>query len=556
MADFAQICKNNFSLLEQFKIDKKAAADAAAHNNLAVNKIQKIFRGTRSRYRIYRYNVAALEIERVFRGNVGRRCCRAERKKFHDYKTRAKYNYFVIYIQRCFRGYYSRKYKQNYAERKKYVESVVNTAAAVREKTAQYLAEQTDRLRAEQEQAANDEFISLAQNLHHLVGTQQIRGIYNPSPKYMNEPTAQAVPIEDHLRGIVKDLLRSTGRNTHKGGLVADVNGTKKIPYKGTLNKLSIQASAPYDTMTQEARRSKVLHKMLRTDKNKDFLTCTKPTQLQPKPGDPNEFIDPFLDKWANPFFVKGVPRDEAQLRESVIQRKALFALPTDRAHNWYNGTKGNKSTAYPNDLFDVIGDATMTGGTARRQIGKTQRFGLPDSADNRGLPTSVLPAPPLRDTSVLYGTAGIHHHTVSNAFNVSAGMSTRKQQETSQQQQGSQPQSVAQQTSTLVSQSPSVAGTVSFADNTIPSPIDMEVGMKGSVLASNVGSAAPSMASPSIGMSPMSASRVAFSRSPSFKRGKSGTMLVKVRGLLPLSPMASPTTSLDKDGESSADED
>ena len=47
---------------------------------------------------------------------------------------------------------------------------------------------------------------------------------------------------------------------------------------------------------------------------------------------------------------------------------------------------------------------------------------------------------------------------------------------------------------------------------------------------------------------------RVAFARSPSFKRGKSGTMQVKVRGLVPLSPMASPIESQEKD-ESSAEE-
>lgn len=488
MADFAQIWKSNVSLLEQFKLNKKEAEEAAANKNLSVNKIQKYFRGTRSRNRIRRYNVAALEIERVFRGNVGRRCCRAERKKFHDYKLRAKFNYFVIYIQRCFRGYYSRKYKQNYASRKKYVESVVNTAAAVREKTAQYLAEQTERLQAEQEKTANDEFISLAQNLHHLVGTKQIRGIYNPSPKYMNEPTASAIPIEDHLRGIVKDLLRSTGRTSHRGGLVTDVNGTKKIPYKGVQNKLSIQASAPYDTMVQEARRTKVLHKMLRTDKNKDFHTYTKATQLLAKPRDPNEFIDPFMDKWANPFFIKGVPRDEAQLKQSVIERKALFALPTDPSHNWCSSTKGNKSTAYPNDLFDIIGDATITGGSARRHTGKTQRFGLADSSDNRGMPASVLPAPPLRDTRVLYGTAGIFHHTVSNAFNVSAGMSTRKQQEASQ-QAFEEPNQQPSREGTV--------GTVSFADDNQESPTDFEVmQIQDAVPPSNVGSAATSVAS------------------------------------------------------------
>ena len=45
--------------------------------------------------------------------------------------------------------------------------------------------------------------------------------------------------VEDTIRGVVKDLLRTKGIT--KRGLVTDINGTKKVPLKGLKYRLSIQ---------------------------------------------------------------------------------------------------------------------------------------------------------------------------------------------------------------------------------------------------------------------------------------------------------------------------
>jgi hypothetical protein len=47
------------------------------------------------------------------------------------------------------------------------------------------------------------------------------------------------IPIEDHVRGVVSDLLKARGIT--KNGLVADIRGSRKIPWKGLQNKLSLQ---------------------------------------------------------------------------------------------------------------------------------------------------------------------------------------------------------------------------------------------------------------------------------------------------------------------------
>lgn len=208
--------------------------------------------------------------------------------------------------------------------------------------------------------------------------------------------------MEDHLRGVVKDLLRSTGRVTKQGGLVKDINGTSRIPYKGMLNKLSLQASAPYDAVKQEEKRLKTLHQILRTDKEKDFITTAKvkyPTIVRT-----DDERDPYLDKWANPMLTRGVPANQAQLKESIKAKKPLFAMPTDPKHPWYYASSGNKSAVHPNNVFDIIADAELTGGVTKRHLGSTERFGLAPSSDNRGLSGSTLPPPPIKDTTLLYG--------------------------------------------------------------------------------------------------------------------------------------------------------
>lgn len=49
-------------------------------------------------------------------------------------------------------------------------------------------------------------------------------------------------PVEFHIRAVVKDLLRTRGIT--KKGLVADINGTMKIPLKINKERLSLQVKA------------------------------------------------------------------------------------------------------------------------------------------------------------------------------------------------------------------------------------------------------------------------------------------------------------------------
>jgi hypothetical protein len=218
-------------------------------------------------------------------------------------------------------------------------------------------------------------------------------------------PTMNHLPVENHIRGVVKDLLRTRGIT--KRGLVADINGTMKIPYNGQKYRLSLQASAPYDTIQKEKQREKLLHKILTREKG-DFFAGGKTKLLEKTAPAPLAVGEPFLDAWANPMLVKGVPESQQQLLESARTQKALFAKPTDKP--FVSRVGGNRSTVLPNNIFDVIAEAEETGGAVQRHLGTgTSRFGLSGSMDARSgterPPDSTIPQPPIRISSTLKST-------------------------------------------------------------------------------------------------------------------------------------------------------
>jgi hypothetical protein len=215
----------------------------------------------------------------------------------------------------------------------------------------------------------------------------------------MDTPKLDEEPVEDLIRGVVKDLLRTrslTGQS-HKS-LVTDLRGTRRVPYVGLKNHLSIQATAPYDAVQKEASRKLHLHRIITRGRG-DFLAGQK-TRIIDHNEPPMSVGDPFVDQWANPMLLRGVPQSQKQMMEIAYTRKALFVTHPEKP--FYLSGKGNKSTALPNDLFDVIADAEQTGGAVQRHLGSSARFGVPDNADQRLRGTENGPIPPIRTTTKL----------------------------------------------------------------------------------------------------------------------------------------------------------
>jgi hypothetical protein len=216
-----------------------------------------------------------------------------------------------------------------------------------------------------------------------------------------------ALPVEEHIRGVVKDLLRTRGYT--KRGLEPDINGTMKIPLKGLKYRLSLQASAPYQAVKEADQREAHLHRIITRDKGA-YLAGRKTTILDHSLT-PLAVQEPYLDPWANPLLVKGVPRSQQELLESAFTRKALFALPVSKP--FVSRVGGNRSSTLPNDIFDIIADAEETGGAVHRNLGtRTLRFGLPANADVRYERSedeqgtiNVIPKAPYRTSSTMRTT-------------------------------------------------------------------------------------------------------------------------------------------------------
>jgi hypothetical protein len=383
----AQFLQKLNSLIEE-------AASSAHKVAAACANIQRVYRGRVDRAYIRYKSDNVNTIQRVFRGHIGRRLAADARGDRNEKRLASFFTYFVMQLQRCFRGYYSRKYRSNHADRKKFIGDLEETGRKVREMMFNYSVEQAAREEQEAREKAGKDFEKYASNLHHLVSTKQIRGVFNPPEEYMETPTWRNAPVEDHVRNTIRDLLRTRGIS--KTGLVMDINGTRKVPYVGLKSRLSLQASAPYDMLTNDTRRKAVLHELITRGKGSFFAGGR--TNIINHDDKPLSVGDPYVDANRNPLLKKGVPASQAQLLESARTQKVLFQPKLDRP--FYSRTGGNRSAVNPNDIFDVIGDAQASGGVTQRALGTTSRFGVPDNCDYRP-PGGVLPEPPLRASTL-----------------------------------------------------------------------------------------------------------------------------------------------------------
>jgi hypothetical protein len=72
------------------------------------------------------------------RGYNGRQKVHLKQQEKIEYRQICLFQYFVIQIQRCFRGYYSRIYRQDHAARKTYFKSVADKNKEVLDMMAEY----------------------------------------------------------------------------------------------------------------------------------------------------------------------------------------------------------------------------------------------------------------------------------------------------------------------------------------------------------------------------------------------------------------------------------
>ncbi len=215
---------------------------------------------------------AAAEIQRAFRGWQGRQKIKSLKADAAARFKAAMQNYAAKQVQRVYRGRYSRRYTHDFFARRKYIIDVAQQGQALRETLQDRLDQQITQHLDEEERKAEAEFDKATQNLHHLVSTATIRGVFNPVYAETAEqiPSAFNVPLETHLRRGVKRFLRTQGMRT--GSAFQEGEGGQPRSYVGTANtatvqpqdmKKSVRCSSAYGA-EEEERRTQERHSRLR----------------------------------------------------------------------------------------------------------------------------------------------------------------------------------------------------------------------------------------------------------------------------------------------------
>lgn len=155
-----------------------AAHEAAPVEVFAATKIQATFHMFREGKQYRRVRRCVVTIQRVYRGYVARKRLHAEAQHAELVLQRAMYDYFATRIQACYRGFHSRRHISHYAATKRYVQEVTARSAAVCEEAEQLRIQQEAALQAEAHARDLAAYTAATENVHHLVSTAAIGGVY------------------------------------------------------------------------------------------------------------------------------------------------------------------------------------------------------------------------------------------------------------------------------------------------------------------------------------------------------------------------------------------
>ncbi|KAJ0394574.1 hypothetical protein ATCC90586_007067 [Pythium insidiosum] len=329
------------TLHELQRLMEDADANRDRERRAAVD-IQRLFRGQFVRATIAKQRSAEIVIARVYRGHLARRRCFLLRRRRLRLERQAVFHFHAIVIQKMLRGVHSRRTRLDFRVRKAYVREIAQKGEEMRQRLAANLRQQQEDERRSVEEAARRELAQVAQDLHHLVSTHAIAGVYS-SPMAASTATAFGIPVETHIQTSAKAVIAAQ--------LAASKPPTRLIPYPPA-DKSSLQAASPYDAPLRAVRTQKKYHKLRRIG-SQEFQPVHNPNQeILKKLSAPgiNAGVE-YLDPWKNPYTKRGVPRQKEDL---LPQLTTLGKPPKEKDKPFYLTSGGNKSRVYANDRFDV----------------------------------------------------------------------------------------------------------------------------------------------------------------------------------------------------------
>ena len=115
-------------------------------------------------------------------------------------EERLFYDRMAILIQKVFRGYLSRKYSLDFYARKKYINDITMRSNKLLSELREQNCKNLETQKRMKEMKKAEKFDKLIGNLHHLLSTKRIKGVFK-SP-FGNEfsATAYGISVEQHIK--------------------------------------------------------------------------------------------------------------------------------------------------------------------------------------------------------------------------------------------------------------------------------------------------------------------------------------------------------------------
>jgi len=318
-----EVSEDYFSLTQQ-------ASDSLSLETAAIIKLQSFYRGSRIREKYHAVMNGARLIQRISRGTLARVRTRLKRKDRQRQLNMHFFHHCACVIQRYFRGWRSRKHLHHFHGRKRYLQKIEMRGEHTRDWLHQYHRVKLAQAKHDEEAKMRQEFHDMAGELHHLVSTKAVAGVYNP-PYNDSLPRAFEKPIEQHLRDsskvqVPKSLRRprhpqpapsqalgASHREMQEAAYAANAGPPQDLPRRashrsrsasvGRMQKIqgpfrsreqqevsnakavqlhrTIRASAPYDLLEADDKMQRHLDKLTRVSPI-DFMAPGLPAQKAP----------------------------------------------------------------------------------------------------------------------------------------------------------------------------------------------------------------------------------------------------------------------------------
>ena len=194
---------------------------------------QKYARRLICRKRFLLLKTQALEVQKALRGYLARANHQKDVEEQNDNLMKQFFEYHISIIIKHWLGYKCRKNVMDYHANRKWLEVTRKKNEETLIELKEQAAKRQYELDRQNEENQRRNFVNIAKNLHHLVSTTTIPGVYNtPFLPVELKPQVYNADIEEHLRGIFKSsYMKDKGRFL------------KKIDQSGTISKTRTKSS-------------------------------------------------------------------------------------------------------------------------------------------------------------------------------------------------------------------------------------------------------------------------------------------------------------------------